>query len=90
MHKETEAVIREAMQPVAAELGRLFIDSVILRINYRLITAADAGAEPEDVPQILQDNIDECAELVRVCLERVSEVERAKAWNKSKGIDPET
>jgi len=90
MHKETEDVIRMALEPVAKELGRLFIDSIILRINYRLIVAADAGAEPEDVPQLLQQNIDECAEDMRVMLEKISEVERAKLWNKAHGADSET
>jgi preprotein translocase subunit Sss1 len=90
MHKKTEAVMRAALKPVGEELARLFVDSVILRINYRLVTAAHAGAEPEDVPEILQQNIDECAELVRVCLQEVSEVERAKIWTKSHGVDPKT
>jgi len=90
MHKETEDVIRTALEPIAKELGRLFIDSIILRINYRLVIAADAGAEPEDVPQILQTNIDECAETMRLMLEKISEVERAKAYNKAHGADSET
>jgi hypothetical protein len=89
MHKETEQVIEAALEPIAKELGRLFIKSIILRINYRLVIAADAGAEPEDVPQILQTNIDECAETMRLMLEKISEVESAKAWNKAHGADSE-
>ncbi len=85
MRKDLENIIRRKLKPIATELSKLFIDSMLLRINYKLIVAQDAGAEAEDVPELTQQAIDTGAEIMRLALERLSNVNETIEWNKTHG-----
>lgn len=85
MRKDLEKVIRQKLKPVAKQLAELFVDSMLLRINYKLIVAQDAGAEAEDVPELCQQAIDTGAEVMRLALEQLSNVNETIEWNKTHG-----
>jgi hypothetical protein len=90
MRKQDEKLLREKMQPVAVECGRLFIDAMILRVRYHLVTAEEHGAEPEDAPQIIADAVDSGSEALRLALDKISERKNAEAWNEARKRNPKT
>jgi hypothetical protein len=83
MRKDLEKIIRQKLKPIAAEVSKLFVDSMLLRINYSVIVAQDAGAEAEDVPELCQQAIDSGAEIMRLSLEKLSSVNETIEWNKA-------
>lgn len=90
MRKKDEALLREKMRPVAEMCGSLFIDAMILRVNYLLVLAEEHGAEPEDAPQIIADAVDSGSEAMRKALDEISERKNAEAWNKARKRNPKT
>jgi len=85
MRKDLEKIIRQKMKPVAAQFSTLFVDSMLLRINYKVIVAQEHGAEAEDVPELCQQAIDSGAEIMRLALEKLSYVNETIEWNKTHG-----
>lgn len=83
MRRRDEKLLRERMRPIAKEVGQLFIDAMVLRVSWHLVTAEEHGAEPEDAPKIIADAIDSGAEGLRLALDKISERENAEAWNKA-------
>jgi hypothetical protein len=80
--EKVERMLRQKLKPVAAQISTLFVDSMMLRINYRMAVAQVHGAEPEDMPKVAQQAIDDGAEIMRLALEDLSEVKQAVEWNK--------
>ncbi len=85
MLKNTEKVIRQKLAPIGDEFSTLFIDALVLRVGYRITIAQEHGAEPEDAPQIIQTAIDEGCEMLRLALERMSDVNDAIKYQKTHG-----
>ena len=90
MLERDEKILREKMQPVADDVGRLFIDSMCLRVRYHLVIAEENGAEAEDAPKIIANAIDTGAEAMREALEIISERKNAQAWNKARDKNQKT
>ena len=90
MRKDEEALLRAKMQPVAEEVGKLFVDAMCLRVRYHLVIAEDNGAEPEDIPEVIANAVDSGSEALRLALDKISERQNAQAWNEARGSNPKT
>lgn len=91
MRKQDEALLREKMQPVAEQAGLLFIDAMILRVNYHLVLAEEHGAVlSEDAPKIIASAVDSGSKMLRLSLDKISERKNAEAWNKARKRNPKT
>jgi hypothetical protein len=55
LSKREEDELKLKLKPMADEMGRIFVDSLILRIRWHLQIAILNGAELEDIPTIIDD-----------------------------------
>jgi hypothetical protein len=82
LSKREEDELKLKLKPMADEMGRIFVDSLILRIRWHLQIAILNGAELEDIPTIIDDAMETGNKIIIDAINDLSERENVTKWTK--------
>ena len=84
MDKKAKEALQVQLKGMVEQIASLFEQAMVLRVDVHLTLAFDAGAEAEDIPDIVAGAIESALPITQTFFDSLAEVKRLSAFKKTK------